>query len=171
MVVLTTPRLLLRHLRLADASALERVFCDAEVMRYSDGLLSPSEVQQWIREYVERWYAEWGCGMWAVVEGSSEEVLGYCGLSRFADRCQPEEAEIGYRLARAQWGRGVATEAALAVRDHAFGAIGIQRLLAIVDPGNTPSVRVAEKLGMRYDRDVMFPGYDHPDHVYILAAP
>jgi RimJ/RimL family protein N-acetyltransferase len=70
---------------------------------------------------------------------------------------------------RSAWGRGYATEAARAVRDFAFGDLGMQRLIAIIDPSNIASIRVAEKIGMHHDAEVMLEGYTHPDHVYIIA--
>jgi RimJ/RimL family protein N-acetyltransferase len=56
-----------------------------------------------------------------------------------------------------------------AVRDYAFKTLGIQRLIAIIDPANIASIRVAEKVGMNYEQDVMFEGYAHPDRVYAIT--
>ena len=109
--------------------------------------------------------------MWAIVLKRDGAVAGYCGLSRFPDRCAAHETEIGFRLRRADWGRGFATEAAMAVRDHAFNQLRLSKLIATIDPANVASVRVAEKVGLRYERDVIFKGYDHPDHVYTLDRP
>jgi RimJ/RimL family protein N-acetyltransferase len=61
------------------------------------------------------------------------------------------ETEIGWRLRRAAWGKGYATEGALAVRDHALDALGIATLVSLIQPGNAASARVATKLGMRPD--------------------
>ena len=173
MLISQTPRLILRHLCLADGEAMDGVFGDAEVMRYGDGVRSPQWVREWIAGWIDEHYPKWGFGMWAVVDKRTSAVIGYCGLSRFAarcaDRCADHETEIGFRLARAHWGRGLATEAAQAVRDHAFGALRLPRLVALIDPANIASIRVAEKIGMRYERDVMLPGYDHPDWVYALG--
>ena len=94
-----------------------------------------------------------------------------CGLTHFPDINGRPEIEIGYRLARAHWGRGLATEAARAVRDYAFDTLRLPRLIALIDPANTASIRVAEKLAMRHESEVVLPGYDHPDRVYALGAP
>lgn len=145
-----------------------RVFRDPEVMHFGDGVQSAAWVHQWLQRRLEDYRQEPGLGVWAVVEKSSGEVMGYCGLFFFPDVCGQPEIEIGYRLARSHWGRGYATEAARAVRDYAFQTLGVQRLIALVDPENTASIRVAEKLGMVYEKDVMFPGYTHPDRVYAL---
>ena len=60
-------------------------------------------------------------------------------------------------------------EAARAVRDYAFDTLCLERLIAIIDPANVASIRVAEKLGMRYEADVSFEGYSHPDRVYAVT--
>ncbi len=146
-----------------------RVFRDPEVMRFGDGVQSPDWVRQWLQRRLEDYHQGRGLGVWAVVEKSSGETIGYCGLFFFPDVCGQPEIEIGYRLARSHWGRGYATEAARAVRDYAFQTLNVQRLIALIDPENTASIRVAEKLGMVYEKDVMFPGYTHPDRVYALA--
>jgi hypothetical protein len=97
-------------------------------------------------------------------------VIGYCGLFYFPDIDGQPEIEIGYRLARSAWGHGYATEAALSVRDFAVTTLGIKRLIAMIDPSNLASIRVAEKLGMRYEKEVMLEGYTHPDHIYAMNS-
>jgi [ribosomal protein S5]-alanine N-acetyltransferase len=168
MVIAETPRLILRHVQLGDAAAMQAVFGDAEVMRYSEGVRPPQWVRSWLTEWLTEYYPRWGFGSWAVLDKRTTSVIGYCGISRFPGRCTEVEAEIGFRLARAYWGCGLATEAATAVRNHAFHALHLPRLVALIDPANVASVRVAEKVGLRYERDVMLPGYDHPDHFYAL---
>jgi len=146
-----------------------RIFCDAEVMRFSEGVKTRGWVQDWLQSCLER-YQTWGFGPYAVVEQSQQDVLGYCGLFLFPDLDGQAEIEIGYRLARSAWGKGYATEAALKVRDYAFNTLGIKRLIALIDPSNFSSVRVAEKIGMRYEKDIMLEGYTHPDHVYVIMG-
>jgi RimJ/RimL family protein N-acetyltransferase len=126
-------------------------------------------VDAWLRTCFERYYQTWGFGPYAVVDRQRQAVIGYCGLFFFPDINGQPEVEIGYRLVRSAWGRGYATEAARAVRDFAFGDLGMQRLIAIIDPSNIASIRVAEKIGMHHDAEVMLEGYTHPDHVYIIA--
>lgn len=170
MLIAETHRLVLRHLRPADGDALDRVFGDPEVMRFGDGVRPPEWVRQWIRDYVDDHYRQWDFGMWAVIEKAGGQCIGYCGLSRFPDRCGPDETEVGYRLARTSWGRGFATEALRAACGYATGPLGLTRLVAIIDPGNRASIRVAEKAGFHYERDLMLDGYTHPDHVYVLGT-
>jgi RimJ/RimL family protein N-acetyltransferase len=169
MLIAETDRLILRHLHIVDLDAMMNVFGDAEVMRYGAGVQTREWVAKWLRGCLEDYHAKCGFGLYAVVEKRSRAVVGYCGLSHFADVGGQPETEIGYRLARAQWGKGFATEAALSVRDCAFDHLGHTRLISIIDPQNTASIRVATKLGMRYEKDVMFADYDHPDHVYSMS--
>lgn len=170
MIVVETDRLVLRHFRLDDGDDLDDVFGDREVMRFGPGVQSPRWVRAWLRRCLES-YAERGFGPWAVVERNRSHVIGYCGLFHLADVDGNSETELGYRLKRPHWGLGYATEAARAVRDYGFAALGLPRLIALIDPGNRASIRVAEKVGMRFERAVMLDGYTHPDHVYAIASP
>lgn len=147
MIIATTPRLTLRHFRPEDVGALTAVLSDPEVMRFSvTGPMTREQVQAML-ERVYRSYTENGFGLWAV-EHRAGLMIGYCGLlAQEVDGRR--EVEIGYRLARNYWGSGLATEAALATRDHAFGPLGLRRLVSLVDPENIGSRRVAEKAGMR----------------------
>jgi RimJ/RimL family protein N-acetyltransferase len=169
-MLLTTERLLIRQVQIADHAALCRVFGDPEVMRYGDGVQTEAWVHGWLRTCLEHSYRAWGFGPYAVVERARRAVIGYCGLFAFPDINGRPEIEIGYRLERAAWGNGYATEAACAVRDYAFAILQIPRLIALIDPANVASIRVAEKIGMRYEQEVLLPGYTHPDHVYVVTG-
>lgn len=166
--ITSTERLILRHFHILDAEAMYQVFCDPEVMRFSDGVQTKEWVQDWLRTCFERYSETCGFGPYAVVENKSWDVIGYCGLSYFSDVNGQPEVELGYRLARSAWGHGYATEAANAVRDFAFTTLGIRRLIAMIDPSNTLSIQVAKKIGMQYEAEVMLEGYTHPDHVYFI---
>jgi [ribosomal protein S5]-alanine N-acetyltransferase len=169
MCTLTTERLLLRSPHLLDAGPLFAVFGDAEVMRFGDGVQTHAWVERWVQAALEQHHRLWGFGPLVVIERASRAVLGYCGLFYFADLGGQPEVELGYRLARAAWGCGYATEAACAIRDHAADTLGLRRLVALIDPANRASLRVAAKLGMAYEREVLLAGYTHPDHLYAVA--
>jgi len=169
MLLLKSDRLLLRHFDITDHLSLMRVFGDAEVMRFGDGVQTKEWVDHWLKVCLEN-YQTRGFGPYAVLEQISGDVIGYCGLFYFPDINGRPEIEIGYRLAQSAWKYGYATEAARLVRDHAFDTLNIKRLIALIDPANVPSTRVAEKLGMRYEADVMLEGYSHPDHMYVMES-
>ena len=166
---LTTKRLILRHFTVRDNKPMYRIFGDAEVMRFGDGVQTKAWINNWLRTGIEH-YATWGFGPYAIVEQHSQDVIGYCGLHFFPDLAGQPEVELGYRLARSTWGHGYATETAHAVREFAFANLGLKRLVAMIDPSNTASIRVAEKIGMRYEKDIMLVGYSHPDHIYAIAS-
>jgi len=170
MVILETERLILRHFHIFDAQAMGRVFGDPEVMLYGPGIQTQSWVRDWLRDCLEN-YQKLGFGPWAVVEKSSSTVTGYAGLFHFPDIAGQPEIEVGYRLARSCWGLGFATEAAAAIREYSFHTLCLLRLIALIDPENTASIRVAEKIGMHYEKEVMLEGYTHPDHLYSIQNP
>jgi RimJ/RimL family protein N-acetyltransferase len=169
MIIVETERLILRCFHVFDGEAMDRVFGDVEVMRFGPGVQTQGWVRDWLRGCLENYYQKLGFGPWAVVEKKSRAVIGYSGLFHFPDINGRPEIEIGYRLARPFWGQGYATEAVVAVRDYSFSVLCLPRLIALVDPQNVASIRVAEKAGMRYEREVMLEGYDHPDHVYSIV--
>ena len=152
---------------MSDVVAMTAVFGDPEVMRFGDGVKSAAWVRDWLSQRIDEADETPGTSPWAVEKKDGFEAIGYCGLFSFPDIGGQPEIEVGYRLARRFWGHGYATEAVRAVRDYAFSGLNISRLIAMIDPGNVASIRVAEKAGFRYEKDVMLEGYTHPDHVYL----
>ncbi len=170
MKILETERMILREFESSDIDVMADLLADGEVMRFSHGLKCRNETQAWL-EVCRKSYSDFGFGLWAIEKRGVAGVIGYCGLSRFPDICGQEEIEVGYRLSRSEWGFGFATEAALAVRDHGFKAAGVDRLVALVDPGNVASIQVSKKIGMKFEREVFLEGYDHPDQLYCIKNP
>ena len=170
MIITETRRLLLRQFEISDVEAMCHVLCDSEVMLFSMGVLKPMDVVGWIKRRLEE-YASQGFGIWCVVVKETSSVIGYCGLTKISDFDGQPEIELGFRLARRFWFNGYATESATSVRDYAFRTLMIPRLIALVDPGNTASIRVVEKLGMTFERDIMLPEYDYPDRLYVIHSP
>ncbi|HEX5807123.1 MAG TPA: GNAT family N-acetyltransferase [Anaerolineales bacterium] len=167
-MLLESERLLLRNFHSLDGEPMMRVFGDPQVMRFGDGVQTRAWVDHWIATCLED-YRTRGFGPYAVVEKQRQRLIGYCGLFFFPAVNGRAEVEIGYRLERLAWGQGYATEAAGAVREYAFSSLGMRRLISIIEPANLASIRVAEKIGMQYESEVMFEGYTHPDHVYAIT--
>ena len=147
-----TERLLLRRWRAADAQPLAAINADPEVMRHiGRGAVLGRGLSDDLLTRFEREWRERGFGLWAVEEQAAPgELIGFCGLSvpMFLPEVLPC-VEIGWRLARGAWGRGLATEAARAALAFGFGPPhDMGEILAIVSPANERSLRVAEKLGM-----------------------
>ena len=154
---LETERLLLRMPQLEDAQALLDFVGDPEVMHWIGSQPGGLPVAT---EHLERWLKRWeanGMGPFVVVLKSDGHLLGRVGLlvwnartwetSSLREAGEDAEVELGWALARAHWGRGYATEAAQAVRNWAYDAYRLERLISLIDPENARSARVAERLG------------------------
>jgi RimJ/RimL family protein N-acetyltransferase len=165
-VFVGTDRLVLRRLTEADVDDLVELDSDPEVMRYINGG-EPSP-----RDYIENvllpvafdHYRRFdGCGRWAAVERSTGEFIGWFALR--PPRARVDEVEIGYRLRRASWGKGYATEGSRALIRKTFTERDSQRVFAEIMALNHGSRRVMEKLGLTLVRTF------HPDYAdYIDGA-
>lgn len=157
--VLETERLRLRAYRREDAEALAPMFADAEHMRYYPAPFSPEETQAWVDRQLERYRAD-GFGLLIVEDRYTGEVVGTCGPAvQLVDGGR--EVEIGWHVRPGWKGRGIAPEAAAAVRDWAFANLDVDHLISLVRPENRPSARVADRIGMHVDREVEFKGLPH----------
>jgi len=151
--ILETARLALRELTPHDVDNLLQIFGDPEAMRYFPATQTAAETRAWI-ERNRASYREHGYGMWAATMRDTGAFVGQCGLVQQLDVDGQDEVEVGYTLVRAFWKQGLATEAAEACRDYGFAKCGLTRLVSIIDPANTGSIRVAEKLGMRFEKEI-----------------
>jgi RimJ/RimL family protein N-acetyltransferase len=150
---LVTERLVLRRPRDADLESFALLCADPEVMRYI-GTGRPRDRGTAERSFaiIQAHWGRHGSGLRSAISRDDGEYLGFVGLAVVPGRSiAGGETEIGWRLRRAAWGRGYATEGAVAVRDQALGELGIGSLVSLIQPGNEASARVAEKLGMRPD--------------------
>ena len=147
-----TQRLLLRNTMPGDIPALVSMWTDPEVTRFMGG---PRDAA-----WLEGNFAE-DAGkqdplvydQWPVVEKSTDQVIGYCGLLDKEVEGRPE-IELVYVFVPAAWGKGYASEIALALREHATHSMGLKRLIALIEPENRPSVRVAERVGFHAEKTV-----------------
>ena len=157
---LRTERLLLRPWRPDDLDALAALNEHPEVMRWvaPNRPLRREESAELLDRLVRHW-DEHGFGLWAVQpreEGAA--CIGFAGLAipSFLPEVLPA-VEVGWRLERGHWGRGLGTEAARASVRYGLGTLELRRIVSIIDAGNVRSLRVADKLGMRPGRDRLHP--------------
>lgn len=146
-----TPRLVLRALAETDVAPLHELFQEPEVVRYIGDRQVPTLEDVW--RAVAGWLGHWamrGYGQWAVGEKASGRVIGRMGITNPAGWPGPE---VGYLLGKPFWGRGYATEGALAVLDWGFEHRDFDELISLIDPANGASVRVAQKLGETLRRE------------------
>jgi RimJ/RimL family protein N-acetyltransferase len=157
--VITTDRLILRAWRDADREPFAAMNADPEVMRYFPSTLTREESDRQVDRIVER-TASRGFGFWAVEIPDVTEFAGFIGLSvpGFEAPFMPC-VEIGWRLARAYWGQGYATEGARASLRYGFETLGVTEIVAFTAVDNAPSRRVMDRIGMTRDPDGDF---DHP---------
>ena len=145
--MIETSRLRLRRLRPSDEVALIALDSDVEVMRYI-GLRggTPEQIVSRVRERIGTDHG--ALGWWLVEDKADGAFQGIAGLLPMPEG---PDIELAYRFARAAWGRGIATEAAVALTDYAFAGARLARLVAVTFPENTPSRRVLEKADFAYD--------------------
>jgi RimJ/RimL family protein N-acetyltransferase len=157
--VLETDRLELRELTPADLGFVAEMVGDAETMRFYPHRFTPLEARQWLQRQLDR-YDRDGHGLWLVIERESGQRVGQVGLA-MQDVEGAKQPEIGWLIHRRYQRRGFATEAGLAVRDHAFGSMGLGWVISLIRPVNEPSQGVAKKVGMVAERETDFHGYRH----------
>jgi RimJ/RimL family protein N-acetyltransferase len=158
-VSLRTERLLLRPWRDDDLAAFAAMSADSAVMEFLLPFPEPAACQAWVAWARGHW-DQHGFGQWVVEIPGEASFIGVIGLAVVDyDAHFTPAVEIAWRLVRAYWGRGYATEAARAALDYGFGELGLSEIVAVTVPANLRSRRVMERLGMTRDPA---EDYDHP---------
>ena len=148
-ILLESARLTLRQFTAADAENLVRLDSDPEVMRYlSDGAPTPRAVieNEILPRFMDYDVDAPAFGFWAAIERSTDDFLGWFSFRPAQET--PKVVALGYRLRRAAWGKGYATEGVRTLIDLSFTELGIQRVVATTYEENLASRRVMEKAGM-----------------------
>jgi RimJ/RimL family protein N-acetyltransferase len=170
--MIVTDRLVLRAWRAGDRAPLAALNADSEVVRFIGGRPYTRAESDDLLVAIEAHWAQHGFGLWcAAPREDADACLGFVGLAvpSFLPEVLPA-VEVGWRLAREAWGRGLATEGARAALGHAFGPLGLESVLSIIDAANVRSLRVAEKLGMRCGRDHLHPRTGRRLRAYEISA-
>ncbi|MFB5192255.1 GNAT family N-acetyltransferase [Alicyclobacillus fastidiosus] len=173
MPILETSRLVLRRWDGKDIVPMAEINADPEVMRWIGGGTTRTEEQT--KRAIEHWENEWntqGYGLLAVEVKESGELAGFVGISvpTFLPEVMPA-VEIGWRLGRSFWGKGIATEAAREVLRFGFVDCGLTEILSICQVGNDASERIMQKLGMHLERETIDPTCGRPVKVYAITSP
>ena len=152
-----TERLILRPFDLQDIVPAYEMNLDAEVSKYTGdgGVVSMEETERRIKEDVFSDYQKHGFGRLAVQLKGGPRFIGFAGLKYLEDI---DEVDVGYRFMSAYWGKGYATEAAKACVEFGFQTLQLKRMLGFVLAENPGSIRVLEKLGFSYEKDVLEDG-------------
>ena len=170
MIVVRTERLLLRHATADDAAFVLGLLNEPSFLRFigDRGVRTLDDAHRYIADRLVGSYERHGFGMWVV---ERLDLAGPLGISGIVRRDTLPGPDIGFAFLPEHWGRGYAFESALAVRDHAFGALGLPRLLAIANQDNAPSIRLLERLGMSLVERRALSEDASPVCVYALDRP
>lgn len=153
-----------------DLAPFNSVNRDPEVMRFlRDGHLESEEETAASIEVWEREWVEFGFGLWAAELKSTGALTGAIGLSvpTFLPELLPA-VEVGWRLGREHWGKGLATEGARASLAFGFDEVGLERIVSICQPENVASWRVMEKVGLRHELESVHPRYGYPLAIWMI---
>jgi ribosomal-protein-alanine N-acetyltransferase len=164
-MILETSRLILRPFQDEDIGRLAELMANGDFMRFSLGPYTREQTQTVLQKFLS-WNQSGLPSQFAVIFRSNNELIGYCGFLHW-HLDGADEIEIGYRLDPEYWNRGLATEAAQAVRDHAFRDLNLSRVISLIHPDNIASRRVAEKNGMKIERETVFRGF--PTQVFAIT--
>jgi RimJ/RimL family protein N-acetyltransferase len=169
--------MVLRRFTMGDVDLAVELDSDPEVMRYITGGVATTR-EEIERDYLPAWLSYYGrfegYGFWAAIERATGEFLGWFHL-RPPPGASHDQPELGYRLRRSAWGRGLATEGARALIDVAFEKYGAQRVNAETMAVNVGSRRVMEKAGLTLVRSFTqdwshrIEGEEHGDVEYALT--
>jgi RimJ/RimL family protein N-acetyltransferase len=156
-IILETPRLLLRRLMPDDLDALYALYSDREIRQYfpdgTDGTLTYEETKEELEWFLNGHPDHPELGLWATIHKENGQFIGRCGLLPWTIEGRAE-VEVAYLLDKNYWQQGLGTEAARAIRDYAFGKLGLTRLICMVDPDNLASAKVARNIGMTLEKEM-----------------
>ncbi len=152
MKILETEHLFLRHLEPDDLDNLYTLYRDPEVRRYfPEGTLTYQETQEELEWFLNGHPDHPELGLWATILKDGNRFIGRCGLLPWTIDGR-NEVEVAYLIAKDLWGKGLGTEAAQGVLDYGFETLQLSRLICLVEEGNLASIRVAQKIGMAFEK-------------------
>ena len=167
MNILETERLILRQFSLHDAEFILSLLNEPSfIQNIGDrGVRNLEDARSYITRVPIASYEQNGFGLYLVELKESGEPIGMCGLIK---RAGLEDVDIGYGFLPKYWSKGYAIESAMAVKEYAREVIGLKRLVAITDPENQGSIRVLEKIGLKFEKMVRLS--DDDIELKLLAA-
>jgi RimJ/RimL family protein N-acetyltransferase len=163
--MIETARMLLRPWRDDVAVELLRLFGDPDVR--GDRHIPPERIAGFHASTLRQW--RWrGFGPWAALDKATGEFIGRLGLDHLDDWPGPDKIEVGFELRKAWWGRGLATEGALAALDFGFVQHGLERIISVTAAAHTRARRVMEKAGLTYRETRYWMRPDVPVVMYAI---
>ncbi|MEO8439449.1 MAG: GNAT family N-acetyltransferase [Spartobacteria bacterium] len=158
MKILETERLLLQKLTPDDADFMFALMNEPAFIRNvaDRGIRQCSDAAAYISEKILPSYANYGFGFYRVDLKESALPIGICGLAK---RETLDDVDVGFSILERYWRKGYAFEAALAMMEYGRNTLGLKRITGLTSSQNEASIRLLEKLGLRFDRRVSVPGF------------
>ena len=165
-IILETPRLLLREFLISDANHFYTLSLEPDVLTYTGDppFESVQKSEEFLKDYYQ--YKRYGYGRWAVVLKETGEFIGWTGL-RHSDLMY--QTDLGFRFFKQHWNKGYATEAGEACVQYGFQKLNLERIVGRVMKDNMASIRVLEKCGMTFVREMEFER--HSGYLYEIKNP
>jgi len=155
MPILETKRLLLRTLTMDDLDELYTLYKDANVRKYfPEGTLTYEETKEELEWIIDVYYGQYGYGLWATIYKETGDFIGRCGLLPWTIE-ERQEVEVAYLFAEKYWRQGLGTEVAQAIARYGFEQLQLPRLICMMYEENIGSVKVAEKMGMTFEKTMV----------------
>jgi RimJ/RimL family protein N-acetyltransferase len=168
-IILETPRLILRHQVLSDLDDLWALYQNPNITKYiPDAPRSREEAQEELEWHMNGHPHHPELGLWATIRKETGKFIGRCGLLPW-EVDGVHEVEVAYTIAEEYWGKGLASEAAQGILKYGFEKLNLSRLVSLIEPGNIGSQKVAEKMGMRLEKEVNLPINGVDDFVLIYS--
>jgi RimJ/RimL family protein N-acetyltransferase len=153
MKILETRRLILRHQVLSDLDSLFALYCDLDVIKYiPDAPRNYDETRAELEWHMNGHPKHPELGLWATILKETGKFIGRCGLLPGTIDGQ-DEVEVAFLISKSYWGQGLGTEAAQAILDYGFEKLHLPRLICLIDKDNSASIKVAEKIGMVFEKE------------------
>ena len=155
LLILETRRCQIREISMSDMDALFSLYEPAEITKYTEPLYDPLQEIEYEKAYIKNVYAYYEYGMWVVIEKKTQKLIGRAGIESREGMPQ-NTVEIGYVIQKNKQQKGYATEVCQAIMQYAFQTLGKEKIIARVNPANSASIRLLQKLGFmktdEYDR-------------------
>ncbi len=156
--ILETERLILRNFVMEDNNTIFEILADGGMPHRSQfGPLDVNYARGFLNHMIKS-YNQNGFGLWAIIEKETKKLIGYCGLHTEKIDEKTDVIELAYRIHKKLWCKGLATEAAIAVRDYSFTVLKLPEIVSCIAHDNQKSLRVAEKIGLSYWREGVWKG-------------
>jgi RimJ/RimL family protein N-acetyltransferase len=157
MIVLETERLALRRMVASDAAFILALLNEPGFLRNigDRGVKSIDDARRYIANGPQKSYEEHGFGLYVVALKDTGAPIGICGLIK---RESLDDVDIGFAFLEQHWAKGYGHESAAAVMEQGKRVHGLLRIVAITAPHNRGSIRILEKVGLRFERMIRMPG-------------